>query len=91
MGRSSFDELTDKIARCMGVGKEPPNNGAFGIAPKRAALWPDAVPRVKFIYLVQPTYETAGRNDRIYEVFLNGLCAFIVGHLIPFSIAADSR
>jgi hypothetical protein len=91
MGRSSFAELTDKIVRCIGIGKEPPDNGASCLAPKLAALWPDAVPRVKFIYFVEQTYETAKWNNRIYKAQLRGLSAFVVAHLRQSSIGVDWR
>jgi hypothetical protein len=95
MERSSFAELTGKIACCIKIGKPPPNNSAIGTAPELTTLWWNAVPRVKFVNRVQLIYETARRYADIYKVWEISpnsprvLSAFVARHLPQ--IVVDSR
>ena len=68
MGRSSSAELTGKILCCHRISKPPADDGAIAIAVELTALRCDAVPGVKFVYLVQPCYEIPERYNRIYKV-----------------------
>jgi hypothetical protein len=85
MGYSSA-ELADEIFCCTRISKAPPNNNAIAIAPELAALGCNAAPSVKFVYRVEPSYETAKRYDHIYKVrkiTSNGirtLSVFVAGH-----------